>query len=167
MKNFEQLLRSLRIKQKFISNIVNEKLNLIKRRAELLIEILKKGKSAEPQVAGAIDYSSKEQEAGEQETVSQSVSIEEATLGDYEYLSSLTLDNFTLESLEKLKAERAEKENEYNTLAETSPKSMWLNDLDLFEKELDVRDNYLFFLVVFKIMVCIIIIIVVVVVVIF
>lgn len=137
VKNFTQLLRSLRIKQKFISNIVNEKFNPINRRAELLIEILKKGKSAEPHVAGAIDYSSKEQEAGEQETVSQSVSIEGATLGDYEYLSSLPFENFTLESLKKLEAELDEKENELKTLEHTSPDLMWLNDLELFEKEFD------------------------------
>jgi hypothetical protein len=154
VKNFKQVLRSLRIKQKFITNVVNALCPIY--RTELLIEFLKKGKSAEPQVAGAIDYSSKEQEAGEQETV--------ATLGDYEYLSSLPFENFTLESLEKLEAELGEKEKELKTLTDTSPDLMWLNDLELFEKEFDVRDNYLFCLVVFKIMVCIIITIIVVVV---
>jgi len=155
VKNFKQLLRSLRIKQDFITDVVNA-LCPIYWRAEFLSEILKKGKSAEPQVAGAIDYSSKEQEADEQETI--------ATLGDYEYLSSLPLEDFTLESLVKLKAELGEKEKELKTLKHTSSDSMWWNDLKLFEKEFDVRDNYLFCLVVFKIMVCIIITIIVVVV---
>jgi hypothetical protein len=136
VKKFKQLLRSLRIKQKFITNVVNA-LCPTYRRVELLIEILNKGKSAEPQVAGAIDYSSKEQEAGEEETV--------ATFGDYEYLSSLPFENLTLESLEKLEAELGEKEKELKTLKDTSPESMWLNDLMLFEKEFDVRETITYF----------------------
>jgi DNA topoisomerase II len=132
----------LRNKEKFRSDIVNGNLDMSNLTSAKLKQrgfspIPKKGKSAEPQVEGAIDYSSKEQE-----TVSPSVSIEEATLDDYKYLLIVNLFDFTLENLEKLKAERAEKENEYKTLVETSPKSMWLHDLNLFEKELDVRDNY-------------------------
>ncbi|RHN79033.1 putative DNA topoisomerase (ATP-hydrolyzing) [Medicago truncatula] len=60
-----------------------------------------------------------------------------ATLGDYKYLSSLPLESFTRESLVKLEAELGEKKKELKTLKDTSPDSMWLNDLMLFEKEFD------------------------------
>ncbi|RHN79034.1 putative DNA topoisomerase (ATP-hydrolyzing) [Medicago truncatula] len=128
VKNFKQLLRSLKMKQTFITNVVYASCRIY-RRAEFLTEILKKVKSSEPQVAGAIDYGSEEQKADEQETV--------ATLGDYKYLSSLPLESFTRESLVKLEAELGEKKKELKTLKDTSPDSMWLNDLMLFEKEFD------------------------------
>jgi DNA topoisomerase-2 len=131
-----------------------------RKKAELLIELKqkgftpmpRKGKSAEPQVAGANDDNSDGQEDGEQETVSRPVNVEGATWGDYEYLLSLPIGTLTLESVQKLLDEKAEKEKEYEILMGTPTKSLWLKDLDDFEKKLDVRDNYLICFVVFQIM---------------
>jgi len=166
LANLERLLLILDNKVRFILGVVSGEIIVSNRkRAELLIElkqkgftpIPKKGKYAEPQVAGANDDNSEDQEDGVQETASKSVNVEGATWGDYEYLLSLPIGTLTLESVQKLLDEKADKENEFEILMGTPSKSLWLKDLDELEKKLDVRDNYLFCLVVFKIMnVCII-----------
>ncbi|MCH92805.1 DNA topoisomerase 2-like, partial [Trifolium medium] len=120
-----------------------------RKKAELLKELKqkgftpmpRKGKSSEPQVAGANDDNSEEREDGEQETGSQPVRVEEATWGDYEYLLSLSIGTLTLESVQKLLNEKAEKEKEFEILMGTPSKSLWLKDLDEFEKKLDELDS--------------------------
>jgi DNA topoisomerase-2 len=156
LANLERLLLILDNKVRFILGVVHGEIIVSNRkRAELLKELKqkgftpmpRKGKSSEPQVAGANDDNS---EDGEQETGSQPVRVEEATWGDYEYLLSLSIGTLTLESVQKLLDEKAEKEKEFEILMGTPLKSLWLKDLDEFEKKLDVRN--LIFLVEFEIM---------------
>ncbi|GAU18535.1 hypothetical protein TSUD_325240 [Trifolium subterraneum] len=149
LANLERLLLILDNKVRFILGVVNGEIIVSNRKkAELLIELkqkgftpMRKGKSAEPQVAGANDDSSEGQEDGEQETVSQPVNVEGATWGDYEYLLSLPIGTLTLESVQKLLDEKAEKEKEHEILMGTPTKSLWLKDLDDFEKKLDELDS--------------------------
>lgn len=133
LANLERLLLILDNKVRFILGVVNGEIIMVNRKkAELLIELkqkgftpmLRKGESAEPQVVGANDESS-----------------EGATWGDYEYFLSLPIGTLTLESVQKLLDEKAEKEKEHEVLMGTPTKSLWLKDLDEFEKKLDVRDN--------------------------
>ncbi|WJX39561.1 DNA topoisomerase 2 [Trifolium repens] len=150
LANLERLLLILDNKVRFILGVVNGEIIVSNRKkAELLIELKqkgftpmpRKGKSAEPQVAGANDDNSDGQEDGEQETVSRPVNVEGATWGDYEYLLSLPIGTLTLESVQKLLDEKAEKEKEYEILMGTPTKSLWLKDLDDFEKKLDELDS--------------------------
>jgi len=150
LANLERLLLILGNKVRFILGVVNGEIIVINRKkAELLIELkqkgftpmLRKGKSGEPPVVGANDDSSEGQEDDEQESVSRPVSVEGATWGGYEYLLSLPIGTLTLESVQKLLDEKAEKEKEHEVLMGTPTKSLWLKDLDEFEKKLDVRDN--------------------------
>lgn len=146
LANLERLLLILDNKVRFILGVVSGEIIVSNRKkADLLIELKKKGftpmprkgKSAEPQVAGAIDDNSEEQE-DEQDTVSRPVSVEGATWGDYEYLLSLPIGTLTLESVQKLRDEKAEKEKEFEILMGTPTTSLWMKDLDEFETKLDV-----------------------------
>lgn len=159
MGNLNRLLLILDNKVRFILGVVNGEIIVSNRKkAELLIELKekgftpmpRKGKSTKPQVAGANDDDSEEQEDAEPETASQSVSVEGATWGDYEYLLSLPIGTLTLESVQKLLDEKTEKEKEYEILSGTPTTSLWLKDLDEFEKKLDVRDHCRICLVVFE-----------------
>ncbi|XP_004499912.1 DNA topoisomerase 2 [Cicer arietinum] len=149
LANLERLLLILDNKVRFILGVVSGEIIVSNRKkADLLIELKKKGftpmprkgKSAEPQVAGAIDDNSEEQE-DEQDTVSRPVSVEGATWGDYEYLLSLPIGTLTLESVQKLRDEKAEKEKEFEILMGTPTTSLWMKDLDEFETKLDELDN--------------------------
>ncbi|MED6185751.1 DNA topoisomerase 2 [Stylosanthes scabra] len=143
LDTLERVLLILDNKVRFILGVVNGEIIVSNRRkADLLIELKrkgftpmpKKGKSVEPQVAGDNEDNSEEQET-------ESVSIEEARVGDYEYLLSMSIGTLTLESVQKLLAEKQEKENEYEILKATTPKSMWIKDLDQLEKKLDELES--------------------------
>ncbi|NMR96209.1 hypothetical protein HKB01_02810, partial [Vibrio parahaemolyticus] len=94
------------------------------------------GKSAEPQVAGA-NEDQEDDNTREQETES----VEVAKGGDYEYLLSMSIGTLTLEAVQKLLAEKAEKEKEFEILKATPSKSLWLKDLDELENRLDDIDS--------------------------
>ncbi|XP_020212372.1 DNA topoisomerase 2 [Cajanus cajan] len=142
LENLERLLLVLDNKVRFILGVVNGEIIVSNRKkAELLIELQqkgftpmpRKGKSAEPQVAGADDEQDDDNNTREQETSS----VEGAKRGDYEYLLSMSIGTLTLESVQKLLAEKDEKEKEFEILKATPSKSMWLKDLDELEKKLD------------------------------
>lgn len=115
-----------------------------RKKADLLMELQqkgftpmpRKGKSAEPQVAGANDDISEEQD--DDTTREETATVEGAKRGDYEYLLSLPIGSLTIESVQKLLAEKDEKEKEFEILKATPPTSMWMKDLDELEKKLDV-----------------------------
>jgi len=145
LNNLEQLLLILDNKVRFILGVVNGEIVVSNRKkAELLIELQqkgftpmpRKGKSAEPQVAGANDEEEQEDDNNtrEQETGS----VEGVKRGDYEYLLSMSIGTLTLEAVQKLLAEKAEKEKEFEILKATPSKSLWLKDLDELENKLDV-----------------------------
>ncbi|RZB66593.1 DNA topoisomerase 2-like [Glycine soja] len=148
LNNLEQLLLILDNKVRFILGVVNGEIVVSNRKkAELLIELQqkgftpmpRKGKSAEPQVAGANDEEEQEDDNNtrEQETGS----VEGVKRGDYEYLLSMSIGTLTLEAVQKLLAEKAEKEKEFEILKATPSKSLWLKDLDELENKLDDIDS--------------------------
>ncbi|KAG4982547.1 hypothetical protein JHK87_027296 [Glycine soja] len=145
LNNLERLLLILDNKARFILGVVNGEIIVSNRKkADLLIELQqkgftpmpRKGKSAEPQVAGA-NEDQEDDNTREQETES----VEVAKGGDYEYLLSMSIGTLTLEAVQKLLAEKAEKEKEFKILKETPSKSLWLKDLDELEKKLDDIDS--------------------------
>ncbi|KAF7836067.1 DNA topoisomerase 2 [Senna tora] len=150
IENLERLLLVLDNKVRFILGVVSGEIVVSNRKkADLLIELKqkgftpmpRKGKSAEPQVAGANDENSEEQEndnGRDQET--ESVNVDGARSGDYEYLLSMSIGTLTIESVQKLLNEKDEKTREYEILKSTPPTSMWMTDLDELEKKLDELD---------------------------
>ncbi|KAI4356688.1 hypothetical protein L6164_000691 [Bauhinia variegata] len=64
-----------------------------------------------------------------------------ARIGDYEYLLSMPMGTLTIESVEKLLAQKQESEKEFEILKGTPPTSMWLKDLDELEKKLEDLDS--------------------------
>ncbi|KAG5859844.1 DNA topoisomerase II [Encephalitozoon hellem] len=58
-----------------------------------------------------------------------------AKADDYEYLLGMSILSLTAERIEKLSNEHSKKLEEYNRLAGKTPKELWLEDLDAFEKE--------------------------------
>ncbi|RDX60756.1 DNA topoisomerase 2, partial [Mucuna pruriens] len=148
LENLERLLLVLDNKVRFILGVVNGEIIVSNRKkADLLMELQqkgftpmpRKGKSAEPQVAGANDE--EEQEDDNNTRDKETVSVEGAKRGDYEYLLSMSIGTLTLESVQKLLAEKDEKEKEFEILKATPSKSMWLKDLDELEKKLDELDS--------------------------
>ncbi|XP_054812803.1 DNA topoisomerase 2 [Prosopis cineraria] len=151
--NLERLLLVLDNKVRFILGVVSGEIVVSNRKkADLLMELKKKGftpmprkgKSAEPQIAGANDDNSEEQEndsSGEQENGSKAANAERASFGDYDYLLSMSIGTLTIESVQKLLNEKDEKTREYEILKATPPTTMWLTDLDELEKKLDDLDR--------------------------
>ncbi|ADM11320.1 DNA topoisomerase II [Encephalitozoon intestinalis ATCC 50506] len=58
-----------------------------------------------------------------------------ARVDDYEYLLSMSILSLTVERIEKLNNEHAKKLEEYNKLESKTPKELWLDDLEVFERE--------------------------------
>ena len=150
LENLERLLSVLGNKVRFILGVVSGEIVVSNRRkADLLIELQQKGfspfpkksKSVEPQVAGADDNEQETDATKEQENSPESVISVGVRVGDYEYLLSMPIGSLTIENVEKLLAERDEKEKEYDILKATPPTSMWMKDLDEIEKKLDVSEN--------------------------
>lgn len=148
LNNLERLLLVLDNKVRFILGVVSGEIIVNNRKnADLVIELQqkgftpmpRKGKSAEPVVAGAND---EEEQEDDNSTEQETGSVEAAKRGDYEYLLAMSIRTLTFESVQKLLAEKAEKEKEFEILKATPSKSMWLKDLDELEKKLDVGEIY-------------------------
>ncbi|KAG2660852.1 hypothetical protein PVAP13_1KG463700 [Panicum virgatum] len=90
-------------------------------------------KKAEPAAVGATEEDEENEESPE------------ATNGvdpsDYEYLIAMPIGTLTLEKMQELNAEREKLVIEVEELENTTPKSLWLKDLDTFDKDLDVLDQ--------------------------
>ncbi|CAL0334291.1 unnamed protein product [Lupinus luteus] len=148
LDTLQRLLLTLDNKARFILGVVSGEIIVSNRRkADLLLELKQKGftpmpknaKSSEPQVAGADDGNSEELEndnSREQESGSDA-----AKIGDYEYLLSMSIGTLTMESVQKLLAEKDEKWKQLEILKATSLQSMWLKDLDELEKKLNEFDS--------------------------
>ncbi|QCD95617.1 DNA topoisomerase II [Vigna unguiculata] len=147
LNNLERLLLVLDNKVRFILGVVSGEIIVNNRKnADLVIELQqkgftpmpRKGKSAEPVVAGAND---EEEQEDDNSTEQETGNLEAAKRGDYEYLLAMSIRTLTFESVQKLLAEKAEKEKEFEILKATPSKSMWLRDLDELEKKLDEIDS--------------------------
>jgi len=93
-----------------------------------LIFSQRKKKRAEPAAVGAL----------EEEENEESPEAEGAEASDY--LLSMSIGTLTREKIQELNAEKQKLVDGVEELKNTSPKSLWLKDLDAFEKELDVSN---------------------------
>ncbi|CAD6242848.1 unnamed protein product [Miscanthus lutarioriparius] len=113
VKRKEAMLKSIKLDLKKLENKVRKK------------------KRAEPAAVGAL----------EEEENEESPEAEGAEPSDYEYLLAMSIGTLTLEKIQELNAEKQKLVDGVEELKNTSPKSLWLKDLDAFEKELDVLDQ--------------------------
>ncbi|PWZ27342.1 DNA topoisomerase 2 [Zea mays] len=141
LKNIKLDLKKLENKVRFIRCVVdNEIIVNNRKRADLFLELRhknfdpfpKKKKKAEPTAVGAIE---------EEENVESPETAVGVDPSDYEYLLSMSIGTLTLEKIQELNAEKQKLVDDVVELMNTSPKSLWLKDLDAFEKELDVLDQ--------------------------
>jgi len=139
LKNIKLELKKLENKVRFIRCVVdNEIIVNNRKRADLFLELRqknfdpfpKKKKRAEPAAAGALEEENEE-----------NPEAEAAEPSDYEYLLAMPIGTLTLEKIQELIAEKQKLVDDVEELKNTSPKSLWLKDLDAFEKELDLLDQ--------------------------
>ncbi|XP_062220005.1 DNA topoisomerase 2-like [Phragmites australis] len=143
LENIKLDLKKLNNKVRFIRCVVEDEIEVKNRkRAELFVELQqknfdpfpKKKKAAEPAAVGATEEEDENEESSE---AAKGIAL----ASDYEYLLSMAIGTLTREKIQELNDEKAKLENEVEELRKTSPRSLWLRDLDAFEKELDVLDQ--------------------------
>lgn len=124
--------RKLKNQYRFISEIIDNKLIVSKKKKDVLIKELrereyeafppkddKKAKSTDEELGG---------EEGEDDDVA-------GGARDYDYLLSMPIWSLTNERLERLKAQIAAKKAEHDELQQMSEKDLWVKDLDDFAVE--------------------------------
>jgi DNA topoisomerase-2 len=84
------------------------------------------------------DANDKEEEQEEQEGAD--TNPVSTLVKGYDYLLSLSLWSLTAEKVQALAAMYTKKERDLHTLMETSPKALWLADLDTLEKALQIHE---------------------------
>ncbi|KAG8071989.1 hypothetical protein GUJ93_ZPchr0006g44923 [Zizania palustris] len=142
LENIELELKKLSNKVRFIVGVVKGEIIVNNRkRAELFMELQQKGfdpfpkkkQRTEPAAVGATEEDDENEESPD--------AAKGVNPSDYEYLLSLAIGTLTLEKVQELIAEKGGLETEVEELKKTTPKSLWMRDLDTFEKELDVLDE--------------------------
>ena len=104
----EKQLKICSNKSKYIQELLDETLDLRKKSKTAIIEILQTKKY------DVIDNDD-----------------------DYKYLLKMPMDSVSEENVEKLKAEFQDKQNKYNDLETTHIQDMWMNELEILDKEYD------------------------------
>lgn len=141
LHNLEIELLKLENKVRFILGVVKREIIVSNRkRAELLIELHDKGFTPFPKKAKAVEVGTEDgvEDNVEDEEISEVIGGKGVKAGDYEYLLSMAIGTLTLEKVQQLCAERDRLNGDVDELKRATPELMWLKDLDVLEKELDV-----------------------------
>ncbi|WOK99049.1 DNA topoisomerase 2-like [Canna indica] len=145
LDNLEFDLLKLDNKVRFILGVVRGEIIVNNRkRADLFLELQQKGFTPMPKKTKGIDVAiagATEEDEEEQEEQSPEVLKGGTKASDYEYLMSLAIGTLTLEKVQELCAEKDRLEGEVEELRITSPRSMWLKELDALEEELDKMER--------------------------
>ncbi|KAL2266989.1 hypothetical protein VTJ83DRAFT_4266 [Remersonia thermophila] len=121
--------RKLQNQYRFITEIIEDKLVVSKKKKAVLVQELRERKyepfppkddKKEPGAEGEDDIEEDEAAGGAR---------------DYDYLLSMAIWSLTKERLDKLKAQIAAKKAEYDELDAMSEKDLWVKDLDAFIEE--------------------------------
>ncbi|KAL4291801.1 hypothetical protein GQ457_14G024050 [Hibiscus cannabinus] len=129
-------------KVRFILDVVKGDIIVNNRkRADLFLELKEKGftpfpkkkKVVEIAVAGDID--------GEEPEENSEVSSAAIMESDYDYLLSMAIGTLTLEKVRELISDKDKLEHEVEYWRTSTPKTLWLKDLDELEKQLDEQDK--------------------------
>ncbi|XP_038982287.1 DNA topoisomerase 2 [Phoenix dactylifera] len=135
LDNLEMDLLKLDNKVRFILGVVRGEIIVSNRkRADLFLELQQKGFTPFPKKSKGIDAAI----AGATEEDDNEESPEVAARAtDYEYLLSMAIGTLTWEKVQELCADRKKLEGEVEELKKSSPRDLWMKDLDDFERELD------------------------------
>jgi DNA-binding XRE family transcriptional regulator len=107
----EQRLKKLANRAKYIQYVLADKIDLRRKKAVEIDALLEK-----------LGFNKLSSEAKD-------------SVGDYKYLIKMPMDSVSEESVEKIMKEKAETETELATLIAMTVERIWLNELDVFEKE--------------------------------
>ncbi|KAJ6984804.1 hypothetical protein NC653_022951 [Populus alba x Populus x berolinensis] len=135
LENLEFELLKLENKVRFILGVVRGEIIVNNRkRADLLLELHQKGfnpipKKSKAVVAGATD---------DTEEAEDSPDVSGVRASDYDYLLSMAIGTLTLEKVQQLCADRDKLNGEVDSLRKTTPKVLWVKDLEGLEMQLDV-----------------------------
>ncbi|RRT85394.1 hypothetical protein B296_00002008 [Ensete ventricosum] len=143
LDNLELQLLKLDNQVRFILGVVSGEIIVNNRkRADLFLELQQKGFTPMPKKTKGIDAAAAEATEDEEEDEQKEESPEAGKRGvkasDYEYLMSMPIGSLTLEKVQELCAEKDKLDGEVDELRRTSPRSLWLKELDALEEELDV-----------------------------
>ncbi|RWW33853.1 hypothetical protein GW17_00001395 [Ensete ventricosum] len=144
-KSKEPFIKLLKLDNqvRFILGVVSGEIIVNNRkRADLFLELQQKGFTPMPKKTKGIDAAAAEATEDEEEDEQKEESPEAGKRGvkasDYEYLMSMPIGSLTLEKVQELCAEKDKLDGEVDELRRTSPRSLWLKELDALEEELDV-----------------------------
>ena len=136
----ERLRRELEIlsnKVRFILEVIEETLQVKKRKkSDILKELKKKGYKPFPKekkIVAAGDVANEQDEEEEEET---DKDVEKLT-NEYNYLLSMPLWSLTLEKVKKLEKEKEEKNKEVEALEKTQVVDIWVQELDELLSQID------------------------------
>ncbi|KAL8408001.1 hypothetical protein RB594_006705 [Gaeumannomyces avenae] len=130
LKVYHADYRKLKNQYRFISEIIEGKLVVSKKKKVVLVQELRDRKyEAFPKTEAAkrAKEDDEDNEPAEEE--------DEGSAGDYDYLLSMAIWSLTYERLEKLKKLIDAKKAEYDDLESKSEKDLWCKDLDDFMEE--------------------------------
>ncbi|ONK71489.1 uncharacterized protein A4U43_C04F9180 [Asparagus officinalis] len=144
LDNLEFDLLKLDNKVRFILGVVRGEIIVNNRkRVDLFLELHQKGFTPFPKKTKGIDAAiagaTVETEENEEESPEMVKGAVKAS--DYEYLLSLAIGTLTLEKVQALCADKERLEHELEMLRSTSPRALWMRDLDALEAQLDEHDQ--------------------------
>ncbi|GAB1316637.1 DNA topoisomerase 2 [Madurella fahalii] len=125
--------RKLLNQYRFISEIIDNKLVVAKKKKAVLVKELRDRKYEA--------FPPKDDKKKSDDDADEDADEDEASGGarDYDYLLSMPIWSLTTERLEKLKAQIAAKKAQYDELDALSEKDLWIKDLDEFAAEWDTQ----------------------------
>ncbi|KAI6456336.1 DNA topoisomerase 2 [Pyricularia oryzae] len=132
LRVFDADYRKLTNQYRFISEIIDGKLVVSKKKKSVLVQELRQRKY-EPFPKG--ETGKKAQDEEEEFEDEEEDEVAEGTAGDYDYLLSMAIWSLTHERLERLKKQLEAKKAEFDELNSKSEKDLWCKDLDDFVME--------------------------------
>ncbi|KAM0149457.1 hypothetical protein ACHAQE_009050 [Botrytis cinerea] len=133
MKKLNVEYRKLTNQARFVTEIIENKLIVSKKKKPVLVaELRKRGYEGFPKITDA-------KKAGEADDVVENeeevTADEDAGARDYDYLLGLPIWSLTQERVDKLNKQMYDKKDEIDTLDRLSEKDLWCEDLDAFVLE--------------------------------
>ncbi|KAK0744143.1 DNA topoisomerase 2-like protein [Schizothecium vesticola] len=138
LKVYHADYRKLKNQYRFISEIIENKLIVSKKKKPILVQELRtlKYEAFPPKSDEKKSRADEDQEANDEDQEDEDVA---QGARDYDYLLSMPIWSLTLERLEKLKNQIAAKKAEHDELDALSEKDLWCNDLDEFVAEWELQ----------------------------
>lgn len=114
INNLTHLKNKINAKYRFVVEIIDEKINIYRKKKDQIVEILENSDPPYPQYSAKFDSKADP---------------------DYEYLLSMRIDNFSEEKIEKLKKNLDELSESLVNIESKTYKQMWLEDIDKIEEQ--------------------------------